>query len=171
MRYRGKIANLEEAVQKEPQVGDVFYNTTDTHNYVWSGTEWSVLTDTVDFKMSNYELNKCVIGQMKELTPEEVDKKLEIIDNYVQESNNKYFMLLCNELNYYTVFHQCTTTFGSFTKLAKEVLDLAMKYIGNIKVIETDTNGVIAIWGWQQEKDELPHCFYLFPYGQGVVEV
>ena len=79
MRYRGKIANLEEAVQKEPQVGDVFYNTTDTHNYVWSGTEWSVLTDTVDFKMSNYELNKCVIGQMKELTPEEVDKKLDRI--------------------------------------------------------------------------------------------
>lgn len=79
MRYRGKIATLEEAVQKEPQVGDVFYNTTDTHNYVWSGTEWSVLTDAVDFKMSNYELNKCVIGQMKELTPEEVDKNQKLL--------------------------------------------------------------------------------------------
>ena len=140
MRYRGKIANLEEAVQKEPQVGDVFYNTTDTHNYVWSGTEWSVLTDTVDFKMSNYELNKCVIGQMKELTPEEVDKKLEVIDNYVQESNNKYFMLLCNELNYYTVFESNSNSKDNpYSNLAEAIIDIILP-LGQIKDIGKNNN-------------------------------
>ena len=122
-------------------------------------------------EISLYECNRLLMAKQPNLTIEDIESKVPYLEKWFEENPDTYFMLLCNELNYYTVFHQCTTTFGSFTKLAKEVLDLAMKYIGNIKVIETDTNGVIAIWGWQQEKDELPHCFYLFPYGQGVVEV
>ena len=33
MRYRGKIKNLDEAINKAPQVGDVFYNISDEQNY------------------------------------------------------------------------------------------------------------------------------------------
>lgn len=117
---------------------------------------------------SLYECNRMLMAQRPDLTVEEIEARVPYLEKWFEDNPDRYFMLLCNELNYYTVFHQCTTTFGAFTKLAKEVLDLATKYIGNIKAIEVDTNGAIAIWGWQ---DELPHCFYLFPYGQGVVEV
>lgn len=168
MRYRGKITTLEEAIQKEPRVGDVFYNTTDTHNYVWSGTEWNVLTDGVDFKMSNYELNKCVIGQMKELTPEEVDKKLEIIDSYVQESNNKYFMLLCNELNYYTVFEtNSLSNDDPYLNMSSAVYDI-IKNLGQIKDINDSGSGAIEIWITNNDET---HCYHLFDYDAGIVPV
>lgn len=120
---------------------------------------------------SLYECNRMLMAQRPDLTIEDIEAKVPYLEKWFEDNPDKYFMLLCNELNYYTVFHQCTMTFGSFTKLAKEVLDLAIKYIGNIKAIEIDTNGAIAIWGWQRDEEELPHCFYLFPYGQGVVEV
>lgn len=29
MRYRGKVKTIDEAILKEPQVNDMFYNTTD----------------------------------------------------------------------------------------------------------------------------------------------
>lgn len=122
-------------------------------------------------EMSLYECNRMLMAKQPDLTIKDIESKVPYLEKWFEDHPDRYFMLLCNELNYFTVFHQCTTTFGSFTKLAKEVLDLAIGSIGNIKAIETDTNGMIAIWGWQQEKDESPHCFYLFPYGQGVVEV
>lgn len=122
-------------------------------------------------EVSLYECNRMLMAKQPDFTIEDIEAKVPYLEKWFEKNPDRYFMLLCNELNYFTVFHQCTTTFGSFTKLAKEVLDLAVNSIGNIKAIEADTNGMIAIWGWQQEKDELPHCFYLFPYGQGVVEV
>jgi len=57
MRYRGKIKNLDEAISKAPQVGDVFYNISDEQNYTWTGTEWSIITKDINLKMTNYELN------------------------------------------------------------------------------------------------------------------
>lgn len=122
-------------------------------------------------EMSLYDCNRQLMSNCQDLTTEEIQNKISYLETWFEGHPDKYFMLLCNELNYFTVFHQCTTTFGSFTKLAQEILDFVTKYIGNVKAIDIDTNDVIAIWGWQQEKDELPHCFYLFPYGQGVVEV
>ncbi len=121
--------------------------------------------------MSLYECNRMLMSKRASLTSEEIAEKAQYLEDWFEENPDRYFMLLCNELHYFTIFHQCTTTFGTFTKLAKEVLNLIEEYIGDIKAIEVDTNGVIAIWGWQHEENELPHCFYLFPYGQGVVEV
>lgn len=122
-------------------------------------------------EMSLYECNRMLMAKQPDLTTKDIENKISYLEKWFENNPDRYFMLLCNELNYFTVFHQYSTTFGSFAKLAKEVLDLSVESIGNIKAIEIDTNGMIAIWGWQQEKDELPHCFYLFPYGQGVVEV
>lgn len=118
-----------------------------------------------------YECNRMLMAKQPDLAVEDIEAKIPYLEKWLEKNPDKYFMLLCNELNYFTVFHQCTTTFGSFTKLATEVLNLAMENIGNIKAVDVDTNGMIAIWGWQQKKDELPHCFYLFPYGEGVVEI
>lgn len=122
-------------------------------------------------EISLYECNRMMMDKNPDLTSEQIAEKQALLEEWFEANPDKYFMLLCNELNYFTVFHQVTTTFGSFSKLAREVLDLAENYIGHIKVVEKDTNGVIAIWGWQQEPDEYPHCFYLFPYGEGVIEV
>lgn len=152
-----EFKNLQETLKKEQQ--EAFEKYKQEHK------------DEQVAQMSLYECNRTLMSNRPDLTPEEIAAKAQYLEDWFEKNPDRYFMLLCNELNYFTVFHQCTTTFGTFAKLAKEVLKLVELYIGNIKAIETDTNGVIAIWGWQHDENELPHCFYLFPYGQGVVEV
>lgn len=98
--------------------------------------------------MSLYECNRMLMAKQPDLTTKDIENKISYLEKWFENNPDRYFMLLCNELNYFTVFHQYSTTFGSFAKLAKEVLDLSVESIGNIKAIEIDTNGMIAIWGW-----------------------
>lgn len=127
--------------------------------------------DTTIKGPSLYELNRQLINGLPNMPKSKIRDKVSLLESWFEKNPDKYFMLLCNDLNYFTIFHQCTTTFGSYTKMAEQILELAITSIGNIKTIEVDNNDVIAIWGWQKEEDELPHCFYLFPYGRGVIEV
>ena len=91
-------------------------------------------------------------------------------------------MLLCNELNYYTVVHIISTKTTAIQDLINELLNLIID-LGNVRLIEEDNNGVLAVWSSlkpvhydmlsdeaKKEVDEV-HCFYLFPYGKGVIEV
>ena len=80
--------------------------------------------------------------------------------------NPKFYMLLCHELNYYTVFHiNDTATKEDFWN---ELYDIA-KELGTLKAMEIDS-GCFSIWAdWPQ--DNISHLFYLFPYDRGVVEV
>ena len=80
--------------------------------------------------------------------------------------NPKFYMLLCSELNYYTVFHiNDTATKEDFWN---ELYDIA-KELGTLKAMEIDS-GCFSIWAdWPQ--DNISHLFYLFPYDRGVVEV
>lgn len=152
-----EFQNLQETLSKEQK--EAFKKYKEEHK------------DEPIAEISLYDCNRAVMNNMPDLTEKEIKSKTELIGNWFEKYPDRYFMLLCHELNYYTVFHQVTTTFGSFTKMTEELLDLLINHIGHIKTIEIDTNGMIAIWGWQREENENPHCFYLFPYGAGVIEV
>lgn len=116
-----------------------------------------------------YELNQNIINT---LPPLDGDGESKALDNFLKWfSQNEhiienYYMLLCNQLKYYTVFHLNTKDIENFWK---ELLDIC-KECGTIKTMEIDTNGIWAIWlDWQNEGE--CHCFYLFPYDRGVVEI
>lgn len=53
-----------------------------------------------------YDINKSIIEKnVSPLTPEEVEEKMQLIDTFMKETNNKYYMLLCNDRKDYTVFN------------------------------------------------------------------
>lgn len=168
MRYRGKIKTLDEAVLKEPKVNDMFFNTTDNQYYVWTGTEWSVMAKNVNLKMTNYELNQQVATQLKELTVEQLENKKIEINNYINSIPDKFLMLLCNELNYYTVFESNSQSNDNpYSDLAEAIIDIILP-LGQIKDIGENNNGVVEIWITNNDES---HCYHLFGYDAGIVPV
>lgn len=119
-------------------------------------------------EVSLYELNQQLIAQMPEYDDKKwTDAKLIIADWYNNHKDN-YYMLLCNERNYYTLFDM-TRENAIGADLAYEIQD-TIRYVGSVHDISVDTNNMIAVWAKWHDTDNI-HCFYLFPYGQGVVHV
>ena len=86
-----------------------------------------------------YEVNKNLVQNAeKELTEGVLNSKKEIVKNFVNKTNNYYYMLLCNERKDYTIF-----TIGNIEnkeqkieKLPFVLIDECLKNRGEIRVIE-----------------------------------
>lgn len=53
-----------------------------------------------------YDINKSIIeNNVPVLTEEELEERKITIANFIKRQNNKYYMLLCNELKDYTLFN------------------------------------------------------------------
>lgn len=117
-------------------------------------------------KVSLYEMNQMLIAQMPAYDAEQMERADDIIYDWIYNGNKaNYYMLLCKELSYYTVFHSEDNCLIANDFIA-ELWDVLRGM--TIRDVSVDTNGVIAIWiDWD---DGMPHCFYLFPYDKGVVE-
>ena len=118
--------------------------------------------------MTNYELNQQVMSQMKPLSEEEISSRLEIVEEFFKNIKNEYLMLLCNELNYYTVFKTNSQDETAYNTFSDAVLDI-LNDLGEIKDIYNNDNGAIEIWSTHQ--DGTSHCYHLFGYDAGIVPV
>ena len=123
-----------------------------------------------NLQMNIYDINKQVISQMPCLTIEELEEKADtLITEYQNEQKASYYMMLCNELRYYTLFHIDEFDGGSqLSCFSNEVLSCLISFTDNIKSIEiTDDKTAIEIW---ITKDEETYVMYLFNYDTGVIE-
>ena len=122
--------------------------------------------------MDLYSINKNAVAALPplEITEEVLNK----IDRLHERLNNVYYMLLCRDMNYYTIFYTVSNwaVFGTAcTKLGETVVD-CLKNVGTIKSIEpVDYDNAIEIWIDTVDNEENPvtYCMYLFPYDEGVV--
>lgn len=144
------------------------FNKADGQYYAWTGTEWSMIAKNINLRMTNYELNQQVMSQMKPLSEEEISSRLEIVEEFFKNIKNECLMLLCNELNYYTVFKTNSQDETAYNTFSDAVLDI-LNDLGEIKDIYNNDNGAIEIWSTHQ--DGTSHCYYLFGYDAGVVPV
>lgn len=144
-----------------PPVGEiVFYE--DTNEYFkWTGTEMAPLT--VEPQLSLYDLNKQFVAQMKEMDEDVRENKFKEIQKWIEETKNDFYMLLCNELKYYTIFGFHDEAPADFS----ETLTECVKNVGKLKAVDlTEDEFAYELW---IEVDDEPHVFYFFPYDQGVV--
>ena len=120
-------------------------------------------------QISLYDLNRNMIFQLGALTKEKVQESKEILRAWLNKQEfDSHYMFLCNHQAYYTVF-DCSKSSASVDGFITSFLDL-LEDFAQIFDIAEDTNGAIAVWAnW--DDDELPDCYYLFPYGKGVVIV
>lgn len=103
-----------------------------------------------------YDLNKQVYSQLPSIDP--VTKK-DILTEYIAQTNGKYYLLLNNDLHYYTFF-----TAGN--SLPEELIKLLKEVMGEVKAI-VPQDEMIEIWATFQGEF---HMFAFFDYTGGVIE-
>lgn len=110
--------------------------------------------------MTNYEMNQQVVKQKEPLSASEIEQKKPLLTDFAK-AHNKYFMLLCRDTYYFTLFVKGSDG----TKFCDDVIECAQTQ-GQIKAI--DLADVIEIW--VETPEEEPRVMYLFPYDEGVIE-
>ena len=118
-----------------------------------------------NLQMNIYDINKQLISQMAALSDEDLEDSKQLIHSYFQEHENEFYMLLCKDISYYTLFH--IVDYIAEPAAADEVI-ACIKDIGTAKSIDRTEDGAIEIWAQPGESD--PLAMYLFPYDAGVVQ-
>ena len=119
----------------------------------------------VNFGMNLYDLNKNIISQLESLTNAEIIEKVNtVIENFRIKTYNNFYMLLCRDFNYYTLFAKGE---GDMTNFSNTVMEIITE-LGDIYSIEETSENIIEIW-IKPVGEESPLAFYLFPYENGVV--
>lgn len=146
---------------------------------MWSGTEWNdVQADAnSEIQMTAYDINKQVIDQLPALTEEKLEDKKDIISQFVKNTNNEYYMLLCREKNYFTLCHRVpgmnpspADNVRQYSEWPNEIItteDLIIECaqcLGEIKAIEL-VDGAVEIWVTDPFDT---YVMYFFPYDGGV---
>ena len=127
-------------------------------------------------KMSNitlgtaYEINKNLVEKYeKELIIKELKEKKEIISTFIKETDNRYYMLLCNDRKDYTVFTLLDGEKDKSDETASILVDECLFNRGLIKGIDlTENKDAFEIW---LSIDKEAYCYYFFPYDNAIVEV
>ena len=121
-----------------------------------------------------YDVNKNIVQTSeKELSQGVINSKKEEIKNFLEKTNNEYYMLLCHERRDYTLFDLGYETYYSYKekykKTADVLIDECLKNRGEIRGIDiTKDKQAIEIWVSIEEDS---YVYYFFPYNEGVIDI
>ena len=145
---------------KNCEEGELCYVHNEEKTFKYVNNEWvEVEIPKGEFHMNMYDMNKNLIVQLPDISKKDLEAGKKKINQLA--SNGKYFMLLCNELKYYTVFNIIPE---GKEKIEDVVLDCINCFGATIKSIDT-LDGAIEIW---IKKHEEAYAMYFFNYDEGV---
>ena len=113
--------------------------------------------------MSLYDMNAQLISQLPTLTKEQINGKIKIINDFASNINSNYYMLLCKEMSYYTVFVNKKYD-GEFETVGHALVAcLDWCEVKSIEALEDE----IEIWIMNKGT---AYCMHFFDYQSGIVE-
>lgn len=125
-----------------------------------------VLDDKPTFELDNYDIHKQLYAQI-EPNQERIDKQLTNIGAWFSAKYPcKFFMCMCKEINWYTVFHMKSMNYNK----AKDEIEKTLRFRGEIIDIEY-VHAEDAYECWVKNSENEIEMYYLFPYDWGVVEI
>lgn len=116
-----------------------------------------------------YDINKNIVKQNEiKLSEGLLNSKKEIIKNFINKTDDQYYMLLCNERKDYTVFDFKGKKWAErCLDCAKCLVDECLTNRGEIRGIDlTKERDAIEIW---MIIDDEAYVYYFFPYDNGVI--
>lgn len=156
-----QVEKLEDVLA--PYHGQTVWRSSEDKCYRYDAVEgWQYVPkdNTTEVAMSVYDMNCQIISQLSPLTDDEQHEKSKIITQLIDETRSRFYMLLCRDINYYTVFMRMPEA----EEMMEEVVIDCAKYVGDIKAIEM-ADGAVEIW---VSNNEGTYAMYLFPYDGGV---
>lgn len=163
-----QIEKLEDII--EPYHGQTVWCSDEDKVYRYDVIEgWQEVPDKQETQMAMniYDVNKQIINQLPPLVGESLIEKKILVRNFILNTKNKYYMLLCRDINYYTLF-ALDIYKNTDERLENIMLDECITQpLGDIKSIEvTEDGGAIEIWYTAHDDS---YVLYFFPYDAGVV--
>ena len=160
------LKTLEKYTEKHGrfQEGEVIQVQEEDKLYIYKDSKWEELkAEMIDsnIKMNLYELNKQIMAQMEPYDIDKWEQAEKDINAWDSEQKASYYMLLCKEISYYTVFVNDGYEFHNLGQAVRECLE----FVGNVVDIEINQD-VIEIW--IRELDNA-YCLHLFNYEEGIV--
>ena len=120
-------------------------------------------TQLINTGLTEYDINKMVITQLPSLITEaQIAPGKEIIKNYTEKCG--HYMLLCNDIHYYTVFNKVSSTQYD---LIEDVVIECLTNIGVLQQINFNTDASAVECWIKNEKGCF--MFLLFDYDWGIV--
>lgn len=161
-----QVETLEEIV--EPRAGQIVWCESEKATYRWDPIAgWERLPEegTTDVAMNMYDINKQIIAQLPAINEADlIAVKREVIRKYCDQMKAEYYMLLCRDINYYTVFK---IDLNLADETIEDVLVDCANYIGTIKSISlTEDEQALELW---MTNDNDTYAAYFFPYDEGVI--
>lgn len=136
--------------------------------YVYKDGEYYPIEDQkIDTGMSLYELNKQGYAQLLPYDETQIQDAIAWINEFSDKNKGKYYMLLCKEISYYTVFEKDFLEYDCLS-LGHGVIE-CLNNVGTIHGIDDNGEGALEIW--VKTSDEEVYCMLLFNYDVGVVKV
>ena len=114
-----------------------------------------------DVSMRLYKVNKSI---MEKKSTMKINKAKNALKEFINNIKNNYYMMLCKELSYYTLFHINNL---STEKIEDIVIEIATDYgvFYSADIYEDH----VEIWVKMKITGEC-HMFMFFPYDMGVIE-
>lgn len=136
--------------------------------YKWDGANWNIHKPEGGISVSLYELNQSAMTALPAMTDSAIEIAKENIKKYVYNiAPGKYYMLLNNERNYYTLFNTgySSGTNFDYNTIENEIIE-CLQSQGIIKDISLVDNG-IEFWVTINNNS---YVYYLFNYDKGVIK-
>lgn len=150
--------------------GEIVYITDTDQVMMWSEKgEWieirkdaieNNIPKEIDTGMTVYDLNKTIISQLQPKSALELQPCISIINQYHDQHNSEFYLLLCKEISYYTIFAMRDPTFlTDFPSLGSAAVSCAQDIGQIVSVDPSSENDAVEIWVRSPEGDK---CMYLF---------
>lgn len=162
------VAEVDDVVFcKEDNKPYIYYDEGLGKSFGWRECTKELSGATINTGMTEYEINSIIISQMPSLiTDAQLKNAKELLYNYIHDDwvVPGYYMLLCNDLRYYTVF---IIEEDNELEKAEDVIVECLQNIGAIQYVDYNTDkSAIECW---VKNDKGCFMFMLFNYGWGIV--
>lgn len=109
------------------------------------------MTNKNDIKITQVDYERQIVKNLPGFTKQELKEVTADLALYIEENSaTKNFLLLSNEIRYYTIFRRdniLSTSEGVAKKLIRFFTkDSFLSSLGELKVLKRDDNGFISIW-------------------------
>lgn len=153
-------------IKYTPIDGEVVKDSESGKYYIWQNGEWNRVTiNGGNINMTQYDLSKSVVSQLPELDP---STKVSLINGYIDETENVFYMLYGKEINYFTILFLNKRSHLEAEDPGEVVIE-CLSNIGKIRAIELDEDqNVLEMWVMSNEE---PTCIYMYGYDSGMVEI
>lgn len=156
--------DILNSLPSTPEEGEYAVVNQEKKVYKYINGEWIAATMDSGLKVNLYELNKTAVRSLPALTEELINKKKEQVKQFINK-NKKFFMLMCKDIGYYTLFKKTGNSSSSNRPyLYNEVFECAMD-IGSIHSVVINED---SIEFWIKNEDDV-YMFLFFPYDNGVI--